>query len=210
MKVAYGVEWRERDAEEAGRLMLGHNSIRLTGFDEDGAVRRELAFDEIVAAELRRPETKSRRTTLMLTLRDGSELEIESAADKWIVNDLLEKVFVCILDAGSGRRRTLLAVKLKPGCLDAARELLREGPPFDPAGTTLIVHDVFLLDDEALFMFEIDDRDDLEQFLDLHAWTALAAWRELTTGEVQLAEQAYSWTRNDSVPSSVTRVGLGF
>ena len=211
MKVAYGVVWREGEAHEAGRLTLRDNSIQLTGFEDDRPVRRELAFEEIAVAELRRGETNTRSAKLVLTLRDRSELEIESAADKWIANALIEELFAHILGAGPERRETLLAVKLKPGRLDAARELLRKGPPFDPACTTLVFHSVFLLDDEALFLFETDGSDDhVEQFLDLDAWAALAAWRDLSTGEVRLVEQVYSWARNDPASSKITQVGLGF
>lgn len=211
MEVAYGVVWREGGAEEAGRLVLRPNSIRLTDFESADAIKREVALDDVVGAELRRTEADARRASVVLTLHDGSQVEIESAADAWIVISLLENVVAQVLGDGGQRRHVLLAVELKPGCLDAARDLLRQGPPFDPTRTALSFHDVFFLDDEAIFVFETDGSDDhLEQLLDFGAWDAIAKWRDLSTGKVRLAEHAYSWVRSDSVVRAAGPLGLGF
>ena len=211
MEVSYRVVWREDGNGEVGRLLVGHNSITFTDFEFGDAIKRRVALDEVAVAELRRTETDTRRASVVLRLRNGRQVEIESAAEGWIMVSLLENVVAQILTAAGRRQHLLLGVRLKPGCLDAARGLLREGPPFDPTCTALVFHDVFLLDDEVLFAFETGGADDdLEQLLDFGAWDLVAKWRELLTGEVRLAEPAYSWARGDSVSNQAGPVGLGF
>jgi hypothetical protein len=96
-----------------------------------------------------------------------------------------------------GAERLLFAVELKPGSREAAMGLLQAGPPFDPAETALAAHDAFLLDDEAVFFFETDDLDALGEQVQ-GFWEAGTAWRELMTGNVRVAEHAYTWTRSTS------------
>jgi len=210
VKTAYGVVWREQDAEQAGRLEVGPLTLRLTALDDEHAVVRELAFDAVTAVELRPPGGGTLHTTVVLTSRDGRTVEIESAVERWILGELVESVFVHNLRGGRGGQRILVALELKPGCRDAAQQLLRAGPPFDPSGTALRLHDVFLLEDEALFLFDTDDRDDLERLAEPRFWQAAAAWAELMAGRVRLADHAYSWTRDDTSPKEESHPGLGF
>jgi hypothetical protein len=51
-------------------------------------------------------------------------------------------------------RRFVVTARLKPGVIETVREILREGPPFDPAVTSLERHEVFLGEDELIFLFE--------------------------------------------------------
>jgi hypothetical protein len=202
------VVWREGEAEHAGLLTLSPRSIRLTGFGISAPPIHGVALDQIVGAELRRTETDLHRVSLVLTLNDGRRVEIESGVDRWIESSLLENVFASLLGKTVARRQVVLAVKLKPGRLDAARDLLRRGPPFDPALTSLVSHSVSLLDDEALFVFETHGDDEFEKLFDFGAWAAAARWRDVSTGEVRAAERAYSWNRGGEVPdgSSQTRL----
>ena len=96
-----------------------------------------------------------------------------------------------------GRERLLFTVELKPGSREAALELLRAGPPFDPEETALTAHDAFLLDDQAVFFFETDDLEALAEQV-RGFWESGAAWRELMTGNVRVAEHVYTWTRAES------------
>lgn len=50
--------------------------------------------------------------------------------------------------------RFILTARLKRGAFTRVREILREGPPFDLAGTSLERHQVFLARDEIVFVFE--------------------------------------------------------
>ena len=50
--------------------------------------------------------------------------------------------------------RFVITVRLKRGSESKVRQILREGPPFDLADTSLERHEVFLGDDELVFLFE--------------------------------------------------------
>ena len=105
---------------------------------------------------------------------------------------------------------------LKEGARDRARELVDGGPPFDPELTGLARHHVFLLEHEALFLFETDAvTRSLEELLaEPGLWRAAGAWQELLAGPPQLAEDAFSWVRPAARRGANGRhetvVGLGF
>ena len=96
-----------------------------------------------------------------------------------------------------GRERLLFTVELKSGSREAALRLLQAGPPFDSEKTALTAHDAFLLDDEAVFFFETDDLEALAEQVQ-GFWESGAAWRELMTGNVRIADHVYTWTRPTS------------
>ena len=50
--------------------------------------------------------------------------------------------------------RLVVAARLKPGTRARAAELVAEGPPFDPRGSGLISHGVYLSEHEVVFAFE--------------------------------------------------------
>jgi hypothetical protein len=58
---------------------------------------------------------------------------------------------------GSNIQRIVVTAVLKPGSHDAAAELLRAGPPYDPEGVGLLRHGVYLGGSEAIFVFEGED-----------------------------------------------------
>jgi hypothetical protein len=93
--------------------------------------------------------------------------------------------------------RLVLVVPLEERTAARARELLRDGPPFELDATRLESHEVYLTDREAVFVFETAGD---EPALQLHAedpslWRAAAAWRECIAGRPRKAETAFSWTR---------------
>ena len=88
---------------------------------------------------------------------------------------------------------------LKPGALERARELLAQGPPFDPEAAGLERHLVFLTNREVVFLFEASTQsvsERLEVTVDL--WTAHSDWKELVAGRPRLAENAYAWEQRAS------------
>jgi hypothetical protein len=90
----------------------------------------------------------------------------------------------------------VLLLPLKPGATGRARDLLKHGPPFDPAEAGLERHQVFLAEDEAIFVFEADAGDAVERLAaDESIWQAAAGWGDLVAGPPRLADQAYAWSR---------------
>jgi len=91
----------------------------------------------------------------------------------------------------------VVVVPLKAGVRDRVRELLETGPPFDPEAAGLDRHQVFLTDQEAVFLFEAPDQSTLDRLARSPRvrWAA-TAWREYLGGRMRRAEVAYSWARS--------------
>ena len=93
--------------------------------------------------------------------------------------------------------RLVLVVPLREGTAARARDLLREGPPFELETTHLERHEVFLTEHEAVFVFETAGE---APALELEAGNprlrkAAAAWRECMADRPRKAETAFSWER---------------
>jgi hypothetical protein len=98
-----------------------------------------------------------------------------------------------------------LVIPLKRGARMKAEELLAGGPPFDPDDIGLGQHQVLVTDEEAIFVFESNERDPLDRLAaEAQEWTAAAAWSELVAGPPRVAESAYSWRRHAPVENLTT------
>lgn len=207
VKVSYGVTWREAGLPDAsGQLEIEAGALVLRCADE-AADGRMLAFDELTGLEIRPP---AERPTLLLRGRDAREVELGSAVGAWVLSGLLERLFLDMAERPARGEHVLVSLRLKPGCREEARALLEAGPPFDPAALGLGLHDVFLLDDEVLFLFEPGG--DGEKRVHEHPdfWAATDAWQALAAGEARLAEAVFRWQRPAVGPATVPRFGLGF
>ena len=91
MEVAYGVLWREDGRERAGRLSLAAHALELHEHENGSRRRVVVPFDEIEWIEIR-PPVAGGRERIVVKPRDRGEIELESAADRWIVHDLSERV----------------------------------------------------------------------------------------------------------------------
>ena len=77
-----------------------------------------------------------------------------------------------------------------------AQRLFRGGPPFDPDEVGLGRHQVFLTENEAVFLFESESPAAAERLLSSsRLWAAAAAWKDLVAGPPRLAATAFSWVR---------------
>jgi hypothetical protein len=92
-------------------------------------------------------------------------------------------------------------VPLKKGRLARAKELVAQGPPFDPGALGLTRHQVFLSADEAIFVFAGPHvRAKLERMTrDPTLWRVGHAWRGCIGGRPRLA------TATEIVPESGDR-----
>jgi hypothetical protein len=105
-------------------------------------------------------------------------------------------------------RRATVVLPLKEGALERVRELVAQGPPFDPADTFLTGHQLLLTPEAAIFVFEADSDEGLTALLSqLEVGVEAVAWRELVAGPPRLAEMAYAWERPE--PRVVPAVGPG-
>ncbi len=86
---------------------------------------------------------------------------------------------------------------LKYGTYQDAKRLIESGPPFDPVGTPLTRHEVFLSDAEVVFVFEGPDVSDAvaQLAVDPSVWRAAGEWADLLAGKPRIADEAYRWSR---------------
>ena len=92
-------------------------------------------------------------------------------------------------------QRVVVTAKLKPGRHEAAAELLRAGPQYDPGEIGLVRHGVYLGSSEVVFLFEGPDVEDrLRDLLNDQAVTAsFAAWGPLLEGTPSAAHELFYW-----------------
>ncbi|HSK15395.1 MAG TPA: hypothetical protein VK915_04425 [Gaiellaceae bacterium] len=92
--------------------------------------------------------------------------------------------------------RLVVVAPLRPGMRDRAGQLLAAGPPFVLEETQFDRHDVFLTDDEVVFVFEGASGEPLRlDAEDPSVLTAAEAWHELLAARPRMAVSAFTWTR---------------
>jgi hypothetical protein len=93
--------------------------------------------------------------------------------------------------------RFAVVARLQPGAEERARELIAQGPPFDPEAAGVERHVVFLSYGEVVFVFEGEGIEwALDDVLDSPLRPpAFDAWRPLLDGPPRLAREVFSWTR---------------
>jgi hypothetical protein len=91
--------------------------------------------------------------------------------------------------------RVVVTAKLKLGSHEAAAELLRSGPPFDPAEIGLVGHGAYLGSSEVVFLFEGPDvKNRVRDLLNDRAVSAsFAAWGPLVEGTPSAAHELFYW-----------------
>jgi hypothetical protein len=201
MKASYAVTWQEGAGPvRHGRLELRPGNLVLEGSDCSGLPqKRAIAYEEMTSAQLTRVSTErlSGRPTLVVDRRGAISLRIAGVVQPGIIPELAQRLSV--LRHSEERRsmaRVVIVVPLLQSRRDRARVLLEHGPPFDPDIAGLESHHVFLTDHEAVFVFEADELDAVEQLAsDPTLWEAMAGWNDVVAGPARMAEDVYSWVK---------------
>jgi hypothetical protein len=198
MRITYAVSWQEADGlRRSGRLELGSDAATFEGRSNGAGATRIVRYDDIERFRLARSsgDRLQGRPTLVLELAGGNLVKIASVAQPGIVGELAERL------AGLARRpdpveRAALVVPLRPGAKAEAEVLLREGPPFEPCDLGLEAHEVYVTDDEVIFVFEGVPSCFVERLAaDETVWNAAEAWRPLIDGRIRYADETYAWDR---------------
>jgi hypothetical protein len=92
-------------------------------------------------------------------------------------------------------QRIVAIAKLKPGSYEAAAEILRAGPPYDPGEIGLVRHSVYLGSSDVVFQFEGEDVEQrlLDLLNDPAVSAAFAAWGPLLEGTPSAAHELFYW-----------------
>jgi hypothetical protein len=92
-------------------------------------------------------------------------------------------------------KRVVVTARLKPGSEEAAADIVRSGPPYDPRQIGLIRHGVYLGGSEVVFVFEGQNLE--QELLDLlndpAASGAFAVWGPLLEGSPSIAHELFYW-----------------
>jgi hypothetical protein len=195
--VSYAVVWREPDASLAtGKLVLEPDSLRFEGLARGRLVRRRLAYERLVGVRIgREPAEKiNGNPTIVLDRRSARSLFVEP-----IGPGLLSEIAGLVAELSSTwtdrLEQVALVVPLRNGAIERARALIAEGPPFDPAEAGLQRHQVFLSEQEIVFVFDgVDVRETVRRLMRAPALRfAAAAWATCIAGPPRLAEPGYVW-----------------
>jgi hypothetical protein len=196
MQRSYGVVWRKGTGPlAAGKLELLPQGLRLDGLEGPFQV----AYESLVGVHVGRAadERIDGRPSVVLERLHGGPVTIATVAQPSLVGEIAERLAAMQLDAAAPRRLALV-VPLKPDSHDAVRDILAQGPPFDPEQIPgLDRHDVFLSRDEAVFVFDSDGgADALAPLLTEPDFLKTAvSWREHIAGPPRVAETVYAWAR---------------
>jgi hypothetical protein len=197
MQVTYAVTWEGPEGtRRSGRLELGADALYLEGSNGDGAASRELPYSDVSGLRLARAggERLQGRPTLLLELRGGEMLKIAGVSQPGIVAELSDRLAVLTGDPKAVEAAAIV-VPLRPGSRNEVEALLRNGPPFDPSRVGLVRHDVFVSEEEVIFVFRGLPPAFAERLAeDDSFWNAVTAWRPLVRGRARFAEAAYSWS----------------
>ena len=197
MRITYAVTWEDPEGtRQSGRLELGADALHLEGSNGDGAASRKLSYADVSGFRLARAsgERLQGRPTLVLELRGGEVLKIAGVSQPGIVAELSDRLGVLAADPSS-LEKAAIVVPLKPGSKTAAEALLRTGPPFDPSRLGLARHEVYLSEDEAIFVFQGLPSVFAERLAeDDSFWNAATAWGPLIRGRARFADPTYSWS----------------
>lgn len=207
METSYAVKWREPDGSTyVGRLALGPKAMHLEA-PTAGGTTREIGYEEIEGFRIGRSQVDrlDDHPTLVFDRSDGSYAFTSTAMEAGILQEIIGRLASLSL---APPRRATVVLPLADGAVERVREVVAQGPPFDPAETSLVRHQLLLTPREAIFTFETDTDEGLSTLLSqLDLWAAAATWRELVAGPPRLAEVAYAWERPE--PPLVPKVGLG-
>ena len=93
--------------------------------------------------------------------------------------------------------RLVVAATLKPGTRARAAELVAAGSPFDPSGTGLTSHGVYLSEHEIVFAFEGPRAEYLVRAMinDPVRAAGFGAWAPLIEGFPRLVRESWHWSR---------------
>jgi len=203
-RLSYAVVWREGDIPlHTGRLELGATSFVLEGSGPRGAVaRRRIPYDDLREVRIgRAPEERiNGRPSVILDRLLGPPITLGALDGPGAVFELGDVLAELASQKAARSSGVAVVAPIKRGARERVLELVRKGPPFDPARVPLERHRVFVTDREVVFLFEAPDaaRAVGELARDPSVWKAAVAWGECLAGPPRLAEEEYSWIRDAS------------
>jgi hypothetical protein len=197
-------------APATGALVIEETRLLLEGRSAQGHVQLSIPYSEVSEVRVGRlPEERLNGNSALLLSRSDRDLVRVEPFGFGLLNDLAELIAALANEHADPTEQVSVILPLRKGRLAQARELVAQGPPFDPAVLGLSRHDVFITDEEAIFVFVGRNvRRMLERLTrDPTLWQAGLAWRSCAGGRPRLSTDelhprnppAFSWTANGSL-----------
>jgi hypothetical protein len=189
MNQRFAVVFRDGPAEAAGALEIEDDRLLLRGRAASGDLTLEIPFSDLSEVRPgRRPgERLNGYPTIFLERVTMPPVQVAPLGVAMLteISDLL----VSLTQHVEGDALAV-SVPLKRGCLKRARALLGKGPPLDPASLGLSGHEVFLREEEAVFVFRGSNvRARVGKAIRHPAvWRAGLAWQRCFAGPPQIVE----------------------
>jgi hypothetical protein len=187
-----------------GTLVVDEEALLLEGRSPQGRIELRIPYSELDEVRIGRlPEERlNGRASLLLSYRDGQHVRVEPIGFG-LLHELAELLAEVAREHRDEHERVAVVLPLRKSRIAEARELVEDGPPFDPAVLGLKGHEVYLSEDEAVFVFEGPNVRTMLQRLtrDPTLWQAGIAWRSCVCGRPHLLPEAhlpneppvYSW-----------------
>jgi len=202
----YAVVFRENGRENsAGSLELRQDELLLSGGSQDRHRDLSVPFGEVIDVHVgrKRSERLNGYPTLVVERGDAPTVLVAPLGAS-LLHEIADLLIELTKRRPDHADTLTVSVPLRPGCQQQARSLLEQGPPLDPARLGLTSHQVYLQDDEALFVFTGPDVHERVRraMRSPRLWQAGLAWRDCiagqptirTTANPTLDDPVYSWT----------------
>jgi len=191
----------------AGALVVHEDRLLLEGRSGEGRCELSLPYADITEVRIgRSPDERLNGNPVLLLERDGAQpIQIEPLG-LGLLHELAELLTSLALENANPGQRVAVIVPLQRAQLARARELVTQGPPFDPGAFGFTRHEVFLIGDEAIFLFTGPHvRAKLARMTgDPTLWQVGRAWRDCIAGRPRIAavpevvvrgsdQPVYSW-----------------
>jgi hypothetical protein len=116
-----------------------------------------------------------------------------------IISEVAEHVAAMRTGYAIAAEHVAVVVPLRKGKREKAERLLEKGPPFDPEQIGLERHEVFVTDQEAIFVFDATPGFDLQRLLiDTKVWATAAVWADVVAGPPRVAKPYFAWASAES------------
>ncbi len=211
MPARYAVAFRVGlGSRAAGALVIDQDRLQLEGRTAEARVQLSLPYAELVEVRIGRDpqELVNGRPALLLERHDRPPVQVVPFGFG-LLHELADLLVALATEHADNDEEVAVIVPLKKGRMAQAKELVAQGPPFDPAALGLIRHEVFLTADKAIFVFAGRHvRTTLGRMTrDPTLWRVGIAWRGCISGRPRLAaasdtrpvtddQPVYSWAAN--------------
>jgi hypothetical protein len=196
MNRSYAMTWQAPDGgPHSGKLEVRASGVRLEGRNGAGPISLLIPYAELLSLRLAPgPERLGGRPTLVFGRGDGGDIRVASVGTAGIISEVAEEVASMKAGNAMSAERIAVIVPVRKGKRDKAECLLDQGPPFDPERMGLESHEVFLTDQEAIFVFNASAGFNLQKLLaDSKVWASAAAWHDVIAGAPRIAKPFYAW-----------------